>query len=395
MRVLHVNEFGSRRGGTESYIAEVTAALSESRHESHLIYLAPDDQGGLIDAATHAPLVDWPASIEQVTTVIEQVIAKFQPDVAYIHCVYHPDLVRWLAQRLPVVAYAHAPYLACPGSAQYLRRSAAVCPHSAGLICLVNAQLEKCCWGRDPLKHIRMLQKVKEFVSAYHGVTTVLVGSQFMQHLLQHAGMPADKLHRLAPVLIHEARPEPTFKAETRTVLYAGRIIPEKGLRQLIEALATIKSEWRLVVAGDGEDRGECEALSSRLGVARNVSFVGWLSEHELHAQYRECACVAFPSLWPEPFGRIGPEAFIHSRPIVAYATGGIPDWLEDGVTGYLVPAGDRTTLGRQVESLLNAPELRQKMGQRAYEKAVTSWGATSHVVELLQIFKSVTQKVA
>ena len=149
VRILHLNQFGSRKGGAEGYIADVIAALQVHGHESHLIAFTPDDAGKPIAATTYAPTPDWPASIDATVRVMSEVIARFRPDVAYLHTVYHPDAVAWIAQHLPTVAYVHAPYPVCPGSAQYLRRSARVCPHTAGAICLVSAQLERCCWGRS------------------------------------------------------------------------------------------------------------------------------------------------------------------------------------------------------------------------------------------------------
>jgi hypothetical protein len=126
MNVLHLNEAGSHVGGAEGYIADVSVALREAGHSSHLVYFSPADAGELIPATTYAPLSKWPAPPLQAVEVLEQVVAESHPDVAYIHLAYHPYLVRWVARRLPTVAYVHGPYVVCPGSAQYLRNSAQI-----------------------------------------------------------------------------------------------------------------------------------------------------------------------------------------------------------------------------------------------------------------------------
>jgi glycosyltransferase involved in cell wall biosynthesis len=121
--------------------------------------------------------------------------------------------------------------------------------------------------------------------------------------------------------------------------------------------------------------------------VADRVHFAGWLKPIEMKAQLQACACVAIPSLWPEPYGRVGPEAFLYGRPVVAFAVGGIPDWLDHGTSGYLVPPGDTAQLGDFLRALLESPKLRRQMGQYARLRAVDAWDAGAHVERLLCAF--------
>ncbi len=390
MNILHLNEAGSYIGGVEGYIAEVAAALQAAGHASHLVYFEPDDAGTLLDDTTYAFLPEWPKVSAQAQQTLAGVIARFRPDVAYIHAVYHPGIVEWIAQRLPTVAYVHGPYLVCPGSAQYLRRRAKVCPHIAGLVCLCNAQIEDCCWGRNPLRHAHLLRRVRAFASAYRHVRHVFVGSRFMVNLLQRGGIAPEKLSLLSPVLNTEPLPPLSPAADSRTVLFAGRLTPEKGLAYLIQALSKVACDWQLVVAGDGPERQSCEMLAKQLGMADRVRFLGWLSPAEMRANLQACACVAVPSLWPEPFGRLGPEAFLQGRPVVAFAVGGVTTWLEDGVSGYLVESGDVIGFARSLERLLGSPDLCHQMSQHARRKAVAEWNAQSHIAQLLAVFTKV-----
>ncbi len=387
MNILHLNQAGSYVGGVEGYIVEVAAAAQAVGHASHLVYFEPDDAGTLINDTTYVFLPEWPETSAQAQQALDRVIARFRPDIAYVHAVYHPGIVEWIAQRLPTVAYVHGPYLVCPGSAQYLRRRSKVCPHVAGLVCLLNAQIEDCCWGRNPMHHARLLRRVRAFVSAYRHVKHIFVGSRFMADLLQRGGIAPEKLALLSPVLNAEPLPPLSPATDSRTVLFAGRLTPEKGLACLIQALSKVTCDWQLAVAGDGPERQSCEMLAKQLGIADRVRFLGWLSPAEMIANLQACACVAVPSLWPEPFGRLGPEAFLHGRPVVAFAVGGVLDWIEDGVTGYLVESGNVTGLARALERLLVSPGLRHQMGQRARRKAVEDWSARLHIERLLATF--------
>ena len=389
MKVLHLNEFGSRLGGTEAYIAEVVPALQAAGHESHLIHFTPNHAERMLPS-THVALPAWPASIEAAQNEIDRVITQFQPDVAYLHVIWHPALVEWLAKRLPTVAFVHAPYVACPGSAKYLRQSGQVCEHRAGPICLWNGQVERCCWGRNPLRHWRALQLTQAFARAYQSVATILVGTDFMRELLILNGFPAERIDRLSPVLLSGTMlPMPV--SDSATALFAGRLVPEKGVQDLIQALAAVSVDWKLIVAGEGPDRAGAQALADRLGLASRIQFAGWLNESQMDEAYRQSACVAYPSRWPEPFGRVGPEAFVRGRPVVAYATGGIPTWLRDGVNGYLVPPGDVRLFGQQLQALLSDRALRQRLGQQAHQFATTEWNTAVHVEKLVAVFKAVS----
>ena len=280
MKVLHVNDFGSRQGGTEAYIAEVAAALQAVGHESHLVYFKADNAEQMLPS-THIALPAWPASIEATVREIERVIEQFQPDVAYLHVTWHPALVEWLTQRVPTVAFVHAPYMACPGSAKYLRRSGQACEHRAGPICLWNGQIERCCWGRNPLRHLRALQLTQTFTRAYQHVPAILVGTDFMRDLLTLNGFPAQHIDLLSPVLLlGTTTPMPV--SSSATVLFAGRLVPEKGVQDLIRALASVTVDWKLIVAGEGPDRTEAQALADRLGVAQRIQFAGWLNETQI-----------------------------------------------------------------------------------------------------------------
>jgi len=128
--------------------------------------------------------------------------------------------------------------------------------------------------------------------------------------------------------------------------------------------------------------------------MADRVEFVGWLSPQEIKTALQSSACVAMPSLWPEPFGRLGAEAFACARPVVAFASGGVTDWLEHQVTGFLVAPGDVEGLAQGIQRLVQDPAVCQRMGQRAREYAWSHWRCSEHVDRLLEHLESVCQGV-
>ncbi len=383
MRILHLNDNGSYVGGAEGYLQEVAAALESVGHRSFLAYLKPISGPALIPGAVYVPVPEWPRPAPQAIERLQGIIRDLKPDVAFVHTASHPAIVAWIARAVPTIGYVHSPYPVCPGSAYYLRTSARACDLAAGPRCLSRAQTERCCWGRNPVRHAIALAKVPAYGRAFRAARAVLVGSVFMSRLLQRNAYSAERLHVLPPILIPEPLPARRDDRQSRTVFFAGRLTPEKGLRQLVQAMSLVQGDWQLVVAGDGEEQGPCKALARDLGIGDRVTFAGWLGRDAVAEQLDTCACVVVPSLWPEPFGRTGPETFAHGKPVVAYDVGGIASWLEHGRNGLLVPPGNVSMLGNSISALLEHPELRDEMGERAREMVMERWSRNAHVAQL------------
>jgi glycosyltransferase involved in cell wall biosynthesis len=143
-------------------------------------------------------------------------------------------------------------------------------------------------------------------------------------------------------------------EAEPAEVLYAGRLSPEKGIRDLVEAAVGLN----LVVAGDGPLR---ELVPDALGL---------VPHDELERLYARAAIVVLPS-YREGLPLAVIEAMAHGRPVVATAVGGIPDLVVDGETGLLVPPGDPKALRAALDRLLGDAELRRRMGQAGRKRII------------------------
>jgi glycosyltransferase involved in cell wall biosynthesis len=136
-------------------------------------------------------------------------------------------------------------------------------------------------------------------------------------------------------------------------VLFAGRLSPEKGVLELVEATQGLP----LVVAGDGPLR------------ERVPSALGFVSHDRLLGLYERAAVVACPS-HREGYGVVCAEAMAYGRPVVASAVGGLLDLVVDGETGLLVPPGDVHALREALERLVGDADLRSRLGTAARERA-------------------------
>jgi glycosyltransferase involved in cell wall biosynthesis len=162
---------------------------------------------------------------------------------------------------------------------------------------------------------------------------------------------------------------------EPGRVLYAGLLIPRKGLRNLLAAVAIAKAdvpEIRLALAGSETDasyRRELERKIDELGIRGCVEFLGGLSPERLAEEYGRAAIVVLVSRQDTSPVAIQ-EAMAAGRPMIGSTAGGIPYLVKEGITGFLVPYGEPALLARKMVELIRDPVQRRSMGQYAQGEA-------------------------
>lgn len=166
-------------------------------------------------------------------------------------------------------------------------------------------------------------------------------------------------------------------------LMWAGRLAPEKGVADLIKAMPYILErvpETILVLLGDGPLRAELESLATELGVSEAVLFKGGVARHKLRDWYNAADLVCLPSL-REGRPNTVLEGLACGRPILATAVGGVPELIEDGRNGRLVPAREPETMGRVAAEMLSGEdELARmcRMGPESLEEMGLTWEASA-----------------
>jgi glycosyltransferase involved in cell wall biosynthesis len=153
-------------------------------------------------------------------------------------------------------------------------------------------------------------------------------------------------------------------------ILFAARLVRFKGAHHLLQAVARLGLDVQVQLAGDGPETEPLKRCAERLGIADQVTFLGSLSPDELRERYRQATVVAVPSLFPETFNRTGPEALASGTPVVAYASGGVGEWLRAGVTGISVPVGDVPTFADALREVITGRVLSESVRRRGPEVA-------------------------
>jgi glycosyltransferase involved in cell wall biosynthesis len=201
-------------------------------------------------------------------------------------------------------------------------------------------------------------------------VDGVVAISKKIADLLVGAGVRTEKIRVIHSGINPKSfQKERAMQAPTQPVIGTVAVLEErKGHRFLIEAALLLKKrgyKLQYHFAGEGSRRRYLERLVSQLGLRDDAMFMGFV--HDVPAFLAEVDCVVLPSLY-EGLGVAVLEAMAAGRPVVASRVGGIPELVEDQVTGLLVPPGDPMALADAVSHLVSDKGLMERMGSKARE---------------------------
>lgn len=173
------------------------------------------------------------------------------------------------------------------------------------------------------------------------------------------------------------------------TILFVGRHVERKGIPFLIQAMSHLRCEAELVICGHGDQTPALKALASASPAADRIRFAGRVSAEELSRLYAACTVFCLPSITDsrgdtEGLGTVPLEAYAHGRPVVCAASGGIPDVVMEGETGFLVPPGDARALADALDKLLADPLLAARMGEAGRQLVLGrfSWPRIAEQIE-------------
>jgi len=182
--------------------------------------------------------------------------------------------------------------------------------------------------------------------------------------------------------------------ASAPLILYSGRLVERKGIRELLAALPEVLEAApasRVVLAGGPPSLSGHQVASQWLGpehrpYAERIHFTGWLSPEGVSSWYRRADILVVPSRY-EPFGMVVLEGMLYGLPIVAAAVGGPAEILEQGRTGLLFPPGDVHALSAALRRLLENADQRREIGQAAAIEVRRKWLWSRRVIEMLDVY--------
>ncbi|MCI4320558.1 MAG: glycosyltransferase family 4 protein [Thermoplasmata archaeon] len=248
-----------------------------------------------------------------------------------------------------------------------------------------------------PIKRgLLRVQDVGFGATAYRHAAALVVETELEARLVGEFA-PRHLIHVIPPGIDLEpwsadAGAPPSQELPPRYLLYAGRIASNKGLPTLVTALARLPPSVRVPLVLMGPDWGEraaLEHLADQLGVSKEVVWLGHVPDERQHREvFRRATLFVLPSEW-EAFGLVLLEAMAAGCPIVATEVGAVPEVLEQGRAGRLVPYGDPDRLAGAIQELLEDPAKAQGFAVRGTQR-VTQYGWEQAVDRHLELYRHV-----
>ena len=416
MRVLQVNKFLHTVGGTETVLFQTTDLLRAHGHD--VSFFAMQDERNI--PSDNEPYfvsnVDYKSETSrsafqrlklplvagrfihspEAAHKIEALIENDRPDVAHFHNVYHqlsPSIIGPLKKRnIPVVMTLHDYKLVCPNYTLF--SNGEICERCKGHR-YYQAVLQRCIRDSAVASTLCAVEAyAHSFTHAYDAIDQFIAPSRFMRDKLIEFGMDGDRIAWL-PNFLHFEDYAPGFEAGPY-VVFAGRLERVKGVATLLDAFqaGAVPAGLELRIAGDGELRPDLEQIARDRGLT-NVRFLGRLPREELGRLVQGALAVVIPSQWYENAPMSVLEAFAYGKPVIGTRIGGIPELIQDGVTGLLVEPGDATSLSRAIEHLGANPALAEGMGREARRYVEAHHGPDLHYERLLAIYEAAGARVS
>ncbi len=203
--------------------------------------------------------------------------------------------------------------------------------------------------------------------------------TEFQKSRLMAHGFPGERL-AVIPNMTTSIPPEPERPGDF--VGYAGRISPEKGIPTLLAAARRLP---RIPFQGAGS-----MAPTSNFAAEAppNLRFSGHLAEEALHRFYRDSRLLVMPTIWFETFGLVLIEAMAHAKPVIASRIAGIPEIVDEGVSGLLFEPGNAEDLAQKIQYLWERPGLCRRMGQAGREKVLREYSPQRYYTRLMAVYR-------
>lgn len=371
-------------GGWEQLVRDINTRLQARGHTTHVL----TSRYGVEPAQLPEPGVERSLSLESDLvsykpldffflhrqqlesnlTVARQSITRFNPDVIFIHVMWNLSRgIAWLAEQL------------CPGRVvYYIANDWPYAPNTHQAYWQDPAKLG---W-RQPVKQLlapfalRALdQEMDRFPLQFEKV--MCVSQAVRRDLASHAGIPLENMRVVyngvetdlfTPAGLDKNKPSPGL-----SLLYAGSLVPHKGVHTAVEAMALLAQRpeidaLRLSIAGSGHPAYEAylKKLVAQKGLGDRVQFLARVSRAEMPSLLRKFDVLVFPSTWDEPLSRMMQEAMSAGLVVVGTPTGGTPEILLEGETGLIFEPGNAGCLAARLEQLAGDSSLRSLLARNA-----------------------------
>lgn len=357
MRILQLHHYYAERGGEDAVVDAERGALAARGHEVRLLSRSSRDLplGGALAAVAVSRNLAAAAELEKA-------LDEFRPDVVHAHNLFPgwglAALEVLIKRRQKAVQTLHNFRWLC-AKATLLRdgQDCRLCAEgdfwsATKYACFRDSRVLSSFYGRALAANRRGHVAERAF-------GRMICVSDFVKRTHESSGFGKG----LLTVKGHFCQETPGSLGDDGSIVFVGRLAEEKGFAVLAEALLSLP-QARVTVIGEGPER---ESWESRLG--GRASFRGRLDHEELGLILQQARMLVAPSLGTETFALAAMEAMACAKPVVCSDAGGLPELVQDGKTGYVVPRGDARALGLKIARLLKDKALAARLGKAGLKR--------------------------
>jgi glycosyltransferase involved in cell wall biosynthesis len=383
MKILLINDYGSPNGGAEIATLLLRTGLRDRGHDALLLSSSARPSGGAsaADIECFGTIGRSRALLQSANLsarrTVQRTLDDFRPDVVHvgIFLTQLSPLILPALRGFPAVYHAHWLRAICPTGFKLLP-DGATCGERAGLVCYRSG----CLPLRDWLPLMAQMQLLRRWRDTFN---VVVANSDATRLALEAEGFNDVTVIRngVSP----GARRPPLTGGPI--ALFCGRLTAQKGVEVLLNAWRTVVQripDARLLIAGDGPERERLEG-----DAPPGVSFCGRLAHDEIDRIAASAWIQVVPSIGFEPFGLVAAEAMMRGTAVVCSRVGGLPEVVQDEITGKLVPPGDSEGLAATMIAMLLDRELCEAMGERGRSVANERFAEHLYVDRFIECYRS------
>lgn len=401
MKVCLVNKFHYVKGGSETYYFGLGELLK--KHGCEVVYFSMKDKKNkpCQQEEYFVDNVDFNAPMNKVQTVktalkmlysmeakkkFEQLIVDERPDIIHLN-IFQSQLTGSIVDvakkhHIPIVYTAHDLKSVCPNY-QMLNHGAVCekCLHGNYINCFLTG-----CMKDSKIKSLlaMMEAEVYKVKKIYQKIDLVITPSEFYKKKIEEAGVVSCPVVHMTNFL-PEGTEYVNGTEQGKYFLYFGRLSREKGILTLVKAYAQAKVERPLYIVGTGPIEEQIKKLIVEEKLQEKVKLLGFKSGQELKDIINNAFCVCLPSEWYEngPYSIM--EAQAAGRPVIVSRIGGLPELVEEGVTGYNVPPCNTKELAKVLIKMEHGNELSY---EHIMQVAIDKYNAVNYIVKVIKQYK-------
>ena len=362
-----------RIGGTETFARELSLQLGERGWKSVLCFLSeptPEVRRFLdlpnisLEVLANSTNGNWNTQRD-----LMRIMDQHRPEKLHLHFVSFLNSYSWLARVRSVKQVFFTDHHSRP--AGYVQTRAPFWKRNA--VRVINQPLTKVIcvsrYGYECMTSFDLLPR-ERFEMIYNGVDLSRVKTDLS--------------------LARNFRRRYSISDNRAIVTQVSWMIPEKGIADFLAAARLVLAHNRnvqFVLVGDGANRNKYMKDAAAMGIENHLTWTGMVEDPFGEGVFSAADVVCQFSRWEEVFGWMIAEAMAHGKPIVATRVGGIPELIEEGVSGHLVPRGDTEAMSKRVLELLNDSEVRKRMGAAGRKIVAAKFDLRKNMAQLIETY--------